>query len=39
MMADLKGDRPCAINISIGYGGKHELTNALKGIMSDVRDQ
>jgi len=38
MMADLKGDRPCSINISIGYGGKHELTNALKDIMRDVRD-
>lgn len=36
-MVDLKGDRPCAANISIGYGGKHELTNALKGIMRDVK--
>ncbi|HEY3422907.1 MAG TPA: undecaprenyl diphosphate synthase family protein [Methanocellaceae archaeon] len=39
MMIDLKGDKPCSINISIGYGGKHELTNALKGIMRDVRDK
>jgi undecaprenyl diphosphate synthase len=37
-MADLKGDKPCTVNVSIGYGGKHELTNALKEIMKDVRD-
>ena len=39
MIADLKGDKPCAVNVSIGYGGKHELTNALKDIMRDVRDK
>ena len=38
-MTELKGDRPCVVNISIGYGGKHELTNALKAIMRDVRDK
>ncbi len=37
-MADLKGDKPCAVNVSIGYGGKHELTNALKEVMKDVRE-
>jgi len=37
-MADLKGDRQCAVNVSIGYGGKHELANALKEVMKDVRD-
>ncbi len=37
-MADLKGDKPCAVNVSIGYGGKHELTNALRGVMEDVRE-
>jgi len=37
-MAELKGERPCAVNVSIGYGGKHELTNALKEVMKDVRD-
>lgn len=36
-MADLKGEKPCTVNISIGYGGKHELTNALREIMEDVR--
>jgi undecaprenyl diphosphate synthase len=38
MIADLTGDKPCSINVSIGYGGKHELANALKDIMRDVRD-
>lgn len=38
-MVDLKGDRPCTANISIGYGGKHELSSALKDIMRDVRDK
>ncbi|HTX43706.1 MAG TPA: undecaprenyl diphosphate synthase family protein [Methanocella sp.] len=37
-MADLKGDEPCTVNVSIGYGGKHELTNALREIMKEVRD-
>jgi len=37
-MADLKGDKTCTVNVSIGYGGKHELTNALKEVMKDVRD-
>ncbi len=37
-MADLKGDKPCTVNVSIGYGGKHELTNALRGVMEDVLD-
>jgi undecaprenyl diphosphate synthase len=33
----LSGERPCEVNISIGYGGKHELTNALREIMRDVK--
>ncbi len=37
-MADLKGSKACTVNVSIGYGGKHELTNALREIMRDVRD-
>ena len=36
-MVDLKGEKPCVVNVSIGYGGKHELTNALKEVMKDVR--
>jgi undecaprenyl diphosphate synthase len=31
-----EGDRP-AVNVSIGYGGKHELTNALREIMRKVK--
>jgi undecaprenyl diphosphate synthase len=34
---EMKGDRPCAVNVSIGYGGKHELTNALREIMRKVK--
>lgn len=34
---ELTGDRPCTLNISIGYGGKHELTIALRGIMAKVK--
>ncbi|WP_174591536.1 undecaprenyl diphosphate synthase family protein [Methanocella conradii] len=37
LIADLKGDKPCTVNVSIGYGGKHELTNALREIMEEVR--
>lgn len=36
-MIDFKGHKPCNITISIGYGGKQELTNALKEIMSEVK--
>jgi undecaprenyl diphosphate synthase len=36
-MADLKGEKPCTATVSIGYGGKHELTNALKEVMGDVK--
>ena len=32
----LAGAKPCAVNVSIGYGGKHELTNALRDIMRKV---
>jgi undecaprenyl diphosphate synthase len=35
---EIRGDRPCAVNVSIGYGGKHELTNALRAIMQKVRN-
>ena len=34
----LDGSKPCTVNISIGYGGKHELTNALQAIMRKVKD-
>jgi undecaprenyl diphosphate synthase len=34
---ELQGSKPCTVNISIGYGGKHELTNALREIMHKVR--
>lgn len=37
-IVELKGDKPCAVTISIGYGGKHELVNALKGIMEGVKE-
>ncbi|OPY28243.1 MAG: Tritrans,polycis-undecaprenyl-diphosphate synthase (GGDP specific) [Methanocella sp. PtaU1.Bin125] len=37
MVAEIKGDRPCKVNISIGFGGKHELTNALREIMDMVK--
>jgi undecaprenyl diphosphate synthase len=37
LMHDLKGAKPCMVNISIGYGGKHELTNALREVMKDVK--
>ncbi|WP_424358292.1 undecaprenyl diphosphate synthase family protein [Methanocella sp. MCL-LM] len=33
----LNGTRPCTVSVSIGYGGKHELTNALREIMEDVK--
>ena len=33
----LNGTKPCTVNVSIGYGGKHELTNALREIMEDVK--
>jgi undecaprenyl diphosphate synthase len=36
---ELKGDRQCKLIISIGYGGKHELTNAMKEIMMDIRSK
>jgi undecaprenyl diphosphate synthase len=36
-MADIKGEKPCTVSVSIGYGGKHELTNALREIMKDVK--
>jgi undecaprenyl diphosphate synthase len=36
-VVELKGDKPCMVNVSIGYGGKHELTNALREIMRKVR--
>jgi undecaprenyl diphosphate synthase len=36
-MSGLTGQKPCEVNISIGYGGKHELTNALREIMEDVK--
>ena len=36
-VAELKGDRPCTVSISIGYGGKHELTAAMREIMRQVR--
>jgi undecaprenyl diphosphate synthase len=36
-VTELTGSRACTVNISIGYGGKHELTNALREIMEDVR--
>jgi undecaprenyl diphosphate synthase len=34
---EMTGDKPCSVNISIGYGGKHELTNALREIMRKVK--
>jgi len=37
-MTDIAGGRPCAVNVSIGYGGKHELINALQEVMKDVQD-
>ncbi len=37
-VAGIEGGRPCAVNVSIGYGGKHELTNALRALMQEVRD-
>ncbi|MCD1296273.1 di-trans,poly-cis-decaprenylcistransferase [Methanocella sp. CWC-04] len=33
----IKGDKPCTVTISIGYGGKHELTNAMRDIMKEVK--
>jgi undecaprenyl diphosphate synthase len=36
-VVELTGPRACTVNISIGYGGKHELTNALREIMEDVK--
>lgn len=33
----LNGNKPLTISLSIGYGGKHELTNALREIMEDVK--
>jgi undecaprenyl diphosphate synthase len=35
---ELTGDKPCTVNVSIGYGGKHELTNALREIMRKVKN-
>ncbi len=35
--AEIKGERPCKVCISIGFGGKHELTNALRAIMDRVK--
>jgi undecaprenyl diphosphate synthase len=37
-LTDIKGDLPCAVNVSIGYGGKHELTNAIREVMKDVQN-
>ncbi len=37
LVLDLKGDKPCAVSVSIGYGGKSELINALREIMEEVR--
>ena len=34
---ELGGDRPCRVNVSIGYGGKHELTNALREALRAVQ--
>jgi undecaprenyl diphosphate synthase len=34
---ELGGDKPCRVNVSIGYGGKHELVNALREIMQKVK--
>lgn len=36
-VTELNGSKPCRVNVSIGYGGKHELTNALREIMWKVR--
>jgi undecaprenyl diphosphate synthase len=36
-VVELKGSKPCTVIISIGYGGKHELMNALREIMRKVR--
>lgn len=38
LLAGLEGDMPCTVNVSIGYGGKHELTNALREVMKDVQE-
>ncbi len=35
---ELNGDGPCRVNVSIGYGGKHELTTALREIMRKVKN-
>ncbi|HTY90528.1 MAG TPA: undecaprenyl diphosphate synthase family protein [Methanocella sp.] len=37
-IAQIGGDRPCTVSVSIGYGGKHELTNALRAVMEDVQE-
>jgi undecaprenyl diphosphate synthase len=37
IVAEIKGDRPCKVSVSIGFGGKHELTNALREIMDKVK--
>lgn len=37
-IADVGGDGPCAVSVSIGYGGKHELINALRVAMRDVKE-
>jgi undecaprenyl diphosphate synthase len=37
-ISDIGGDRPCTVSVSIGYGGKHELINALRGAMRDVKE-
>lgn len=31
------GSDPCMVNISIGYGGKYEVVNALREIMQEVK--
>lgn len=37
-IVEMRGDRPVGVNISIGYGGKHELTAALRAMMKDVKE-
>lgn len=37
LIEDLKGNKPCDVSVSIGYGGKHELINALREVMKDVQ--
>lgn len=35
---EIRGDRPYTVDVSIGYGGKHELINALREVMKDVQE-